>query len=62
MQDAGLKPDEMLDVIKLAREKYKYMQKEKCFCGQPGKYIYEFKELNKKIHRCEKHKVNDTHN
>jgi len=30
MQDAGLSPDEMLDVIKLAREKYNLMQKFDC--------------------------------
>lgn len=30
MQDAGLKPDEMLDVIKLARKKFKHMKKFDC--------------------------------
>jgi len=30
-----------------------------CFCGEKAKYRYIFKELDKEIHRCEKHKAND---
>ena len=35
MQDAGLKPDEMLEVIKLARAKFKLIQKFDCNHPEP---------------------------